>query len=84
MIDYLERLSSDKKYSNFFEIDWSDKRTHENRKLPIVKIGTSPLGDQTRSVWIDAGLKKLSYVPYVSYLSYWSYLSYLSYWSYFS
>ena len=54
-MDYLERLSKDEKYSNIFAIDWSDMLTHEGRKLPIVKIGNSPLGAKTRGVWIDAG-----------------------------
>ena len=54
-MDYLERLSKNDKYSNIFEIDWSDVLTHEGRKLPIVKIGNSPLGAKTRGVWIDAG-----------------------------
>jgi hypothetical protein len=55
-MDYLERISADEKYSEFFEIDWSDIRSHEGRRLPVVKIGNSPLGANTRSVWIDAGL----------------------------
>ena len=58
-MDYLDRLSNDEKYSNIFEVDWSDILTHEGRKLPIVKIGNSPLGKQTRGVWIDAGLSLL-------------------------
>ena len=55
LMNYLENLSNDEKYSKIFQIDWSDMRTHEGRKLPIVKIGNSPFGAQTRGVWIDAG-----------------------------
>lgn len=53
---YLENLERNPDYSGFFSVDWAaGERTHEGRKLPIVKIGNSKLGDETRAVWIDAG-----------------------------
>ena len=55
-MDYLERLSKVEEYQSFFHVDWSsEKTTFEGRMLPIVKIGNSPLGKETRAIWIDAG-----------------------------
>jgi hypothetical protein len=45
---YLENLESDSKFSDFLTVDWSNARSHEGRKLPIVKIGYKSSGRNTR------------------------------------
>ena len=30
--------------------------SHQGRKILMLKVGTSPRGDQTRAVWVDGGI----------------------------
>ena len=31
-------------------------RSHEGRKILMLKVGTSPRGAETRAVWVDGGI----------------------------
>ena len=31
-------------------------RSHEGRKILMLKVGTSPRGSETRAVWVDGGI----------------------------
>ena len=31
-------------------------RSHEGRKILMLKVGTSPKGAETRAVWVDGGI----------------------------
>lgn len=51
-MEYLDELAA--AHPEFVTLSQRGK-THQNRKLMMVKIGTDPEGDSTRAVWIDAG-----------------------------
>ena len=50
---YLEQAAAD--YPSFVSLSQRGK-THEGRKIMMIKIGNDPEAKETRAVWIDAGI----------------------------
>ena len=50
---WLEELAENK--PNFVTLTEMGK-SHEGRKILMLKVGTSPRGSETRAVWVDGGI----------------------------
>jgi len=53
IIPWMEKLAAD----NPSFVSLTDMgRSHEDRKILMLKVGNSPRGDETRAVWVDGGI----------------------------
>jgi len=59
IINWMEQLAADN--PSFITLT-NMGMSHENRKILMMKIGTSSRGDQTRAIWVDGGIHAREWV----------------------
>ena len=53
IVSWMEKLAED--HPGFITLT-DMGRSHEGRKILMLKVGTSPRGAETRAVWVDGGI----------------------------
>ena len=53
IVSWMEQLAADN--PSFVSLE-NLGNSHQDRKILMLKVGTSPRGDQTRAVWVDGGI----------------------------